>query len=435
MATFVFERITADQAAAFTATDNLIFLDTSASALSVTFAAATGLTAASITLAAGGRSVVFPAATLADASQANLLTFTNGSVLYLADVAGGTFTTTGTAPALTAPVTFYGFAGNDTYAAVAGSTGAQIIHGGGGNDVLTGGDGADYIFGGLSATGAADTINGGAGNDHLYGGDFTQGVTSTDGADVINGDAGDDYIQGNAGNDTLNGGVGGDRIFGGAGDDVINGDAGADVINGNQGNDTINGGDGNDEIRGGQGDDSLVGGAGQDIILGDLGADTIIGGAGIDVVSGGEGADVFRFALGDALPGSQVQIADAAGTALPGAAQFLTGFYDSITDFKVSGADKIDFTPVGTTGGVTTTAVVLYAATGVSFAAGGETAALTYAQQLMDNRTDTATTYEVAAIQVGTATYLFAHEGGATIDTVIRLDNTTASTIVAADFI
>jgi Ca2+-binding RTX toxin-like protein len=437
--TYVFERITANQAASFDSTDKLIFIDTSASNLSVQFRAATGLTQASLTLSDGTTSVVFPAAALADASQANQLTFADGSNLVLADPAGGNL---GYTASTTQNTTFYGFNGDDTIDAT--GTGDAIIHGGGGNDFVRGSVGDDYIFGGLSSTvgggNGIDTIVGGEGNDHLYGGDFTTGVTSTDGADEIYGEEGDDYLQGNAGNDTLVGGDGQDRIYGGAGNDVIQGNGGFDTINGNMGNDTISGGDGNDSIRGGQGNDVLDGGLDQDVILGDLGNDTITGGGYIDVVTGGEGADVFVFANGDSVAGSELTAYDADGNQVldgDGDPVTLAGFYDSITDFA-RGVDKIDLENVTPAGGgaAAVTATVIYAQAGATFTS--VSAAQTYAQQLLDNTTNVANTYEVASIQVGGDTYLFSHEtsgAAATIDSIIRLDGTNASSVTNSDFI
>jgi Ca2+-binding RTX toxin-like protein len=435
--TYVFERITADQAASFDSTDKLIFIDTSASNLSVQFRAATGLTQASLTLSDGTTSVVFPAAALADASQANQLTFADGSNLVFADQAGGTLAYTAST---TQNTTFYGFNANDQITAT--GTGDAIIHGGGGNDFLKGVDGNDYIFGGLSTTVgggfSSDTILGGSGNDHLYGGDFTVGVTSTDGTDLIFGEGGDDYIQGNAGNDTLDGGTGQDRIYGGAGNDTIVGGTGFDTINGNMGDDIILADAGNDSIRGGQGNDDLRGHQGQDILFGDLGNDTLSGGTGIDVVTGGDGADVFLFLDSHTVAGSDKIAYDAEGQIVEnadGSAVTLEGFWDSITDFA-HGVDKIDLEGVTAAAGddPAIAASVIYAQAGVTFTT--VSAAQTYAQQLLDDTAATANTYEIASIQVGGDTYLFSQEGGeAAINSIIRLDGTNASTVTNSDFI
>jgi predicted extracellular nuclease/Ca2+-binding RTX toxin-like protein len=437
---YVFERITPDEAVEFDADDELIFLDTGASALSVQFRAASGLTNASLTLSAGSIRATFPAVELADASQAGLLTFVDGSNLVFADQTGGALNYVSST---TQNTTFYGFDASNEI--IATGTGDAIIHGGGGNDYLEGVDGNDYIFGGTSTTAnggnGIDTIEGGAGNDHLYGGDFTTGVTSSDGADLISGGSGDDHVQGNAGKDTLTGGDGQDRILGGSGDDEIDGERGFDSINGNMGNDTISGGVGNDSIRGGQGSDLIQGDEGQDILLGDLGNDTLTGGTGIDVVTGGDGADVFVFGNGDTVSGPNVTAIDAEGNTVvgaSGAAVKLTGQYDSVADFA-HGVDKIDLANVTSAvagGAAATAAAVIYAQAGATFTS--VSAAQTYAQQLLDNTTDRANTFEVASIQVAGATYLFSHEtagAAATIDSIIRLDGTNAKSMTASDFV
>lgn len=52
------------------------------------------------------------------------------------------------------------------------------------------------------------------------------------------------------------------------------------------------------------GDDVLTGGPGADQLFGHAGHDTLIGGAGSDMLDGGAGSDVFRWTLGDAVPGA-----------------------------------------------------------------------------------------------------------------------------------
>lgn len=78
------------------------------------------------------------------------------------------------------------------------------------------------------------------------------------------------------------------------------------VLNAN--NLTINGNTGDDTLQGYNGNDTLSGGAGND---------TLIGGAGNDTLTGGSGNDVFSFSSGFGL--------------------------DTVTDFKVSGTDKLQF--------------------------------------------------------------------------------------------
>lgn len=263
----------------------------------------------------------------------------------------------------------------------------NVVSGGGDDDIygnqvanrIEAGDGHDIVFGDAGA----DTVLGGGGNDHLYG---QSPVGGTDGADSISGEGGSDYIQGNAGNDTLDGGDGSDRVNGGNNDDIIVGGVGNDTINGNIGADTIGGGEGNDSLRGGQGGDSISGGAGNDVLSGDLGADTL---------DGGSGSDVFTFS----------------GTASP------AGNSDRILGFE-SGVDRfaIGFIP----------AAVLTGSPQANRAAAAATA-----QQLLDGRSGDG---EVAALRVGSDTYLFyGSGGGATVDSEITLVSI-SPTIMIGDF-
>lgn len=276
------------------------------------------------------------------------------------------------------------FGGNDV---ITGSAGDDVLLGYGGHDVLYGGEGSD-------------TILGGDGNEHIYGQSANGGV---DGADSLSGGDGSDYIQGNAGNDVLDGGSGSDRINGGANNDLIYGGVGADVINGNTGSDTIDGGEGNDLLRGGRDNDSVSGGAGDDVVYGDLGSDTLVGGAGLDVLTGGADADTFRFAAGDATFARTGTSAYAA---------------DTITDF-VHTVDHIGL-------GFSVTSVL----SGASQAADS---AAVLAQQLFDGHAGNG---EVAAIHVGSDTYLFfAGDGGAAVDSAIRLVGVANVTLDGSDFI
>jgi serralysin len=282
--------------------------------------------------------------------------------------------------------------GNNAAALQAIFGGDDTITGSNGDDYLTGLSGHDVVFGGMGS----DTLIGGDGNDHLYGQSPSGG---TDGNDSISGGNGSDYIQGNAGNDTLDGGAGSDRIYGGANDDSIIGGDGNDTINGNRGNDTISGDNGNDVLRGGQGDDLIHGGNGNDTISGDLGNDTISGDTGIDVLTGGAGNDVFQFAPGDAaIVGSNT---------------------DVITDYA-HGFDHIalGFTPVAVLTGSAQTSLA---------------AAESSAQTLFTGHSGD---HEVAALQVGSDTYLFfGGSGGDTVDSAVLLQGVSASTINLTDFV
>lgn len=380
MTVFLFETMTAEQAASFTGADQLVFTTASSTAYNVAVANSGGLNLVTLT-DINGVARTFAAGQLKTASEAGRLSFSDGSNVTLV----------------------VGTSGDDTSALAGVQQG--VFHGFAGDDVITTNNGASTVFGGAGD----DTITGGNGNDHLYGFGIT-GDPSTDGDDSIFGGAGNDYIQGNAGDDTLDGGTGNDRIQGGQGDDLIFGDAGNDVINGNKGDDTISGGTGDDVIRGGQGDDVIGGDAGNDILLGDLGNDTITGGTGIDVMTGGAGADRFVFAAGDAA------------YATTGA---LAYFADQITDFTL-GEDKIS---LGTGIGVGASNI-LHAQDGITLTS--VEAAITYAQQLI---TVSGSIDAVAALQIGSDTYLFYDDNGglsASINAMVKLDGVTAADFTTA---
>jgi len=141
-------------------------------------------------------------------------------------------------------------------------------------------------------------VNGGNGND---------GLTGTDGDDVVNGGNGNDTLTGLGGNDVLNGGNGNDVLNGGAGNDALDGGNGSDIMTAGAGNDSLSGGndndvmDGgadNDTLSGGNGNDTMDGGTGNDNLSGGNGNDVIVGGAGDDLMSGGNGDDLFVFDAG-----------------------------------------------------------------------------------------------------------------------------------------
>lgn len=271
-----------------------------------------------------------------------------------------------------------------------------------GDDQLIGADGQDYFVGHtghdvIMGGGFSDILDGGDGNDHIYGQSPNGGA---DGDDTIMGGAGSDYINGNAGNDYITDSSGSDRIFGGAGDDVIFSFAGNDTVNGNLGDDSILGGDGNDLLRGGQGNDTIEGGTGNDIVMGDLGNDELSGGGGSDLLTGGGGADIFIFGI-------------------PANAQSDPALLDIVTDFT-DGEDhiRLSFRPE---------AIVTGSA--ASFGDG-----FRLAQQLMIGHEGVK---EVAAIQIGTDTYLFysAHGADDVTDTAGILLGTQASSVGTDDFI
>ena len=419
MANYTFETTSQAQAAGFTAADYLIFQNTSTNAvnLTVTPASATGLNNASITLSNGTQSLTFPASTLATASQNNHLVFNDQSSLIL------------------------GTTNADTGGAFNGTTANDVIYGFGGNDNIAGGNGNDYIYGGTdtgaNATAAqvgppavpavptafGDTLDGGDGNDHIYGNSYTTVAGQADGPDSILGGNGADYIQGNAGEDSIDGGNGSDRIFGGADNDTILGGAGNDTINGNLGNDSIDGGADNDFIRGGQGNDIILGNTGDDVLLGDLGNDTITGGTGFDAIAGGSGNDLFVFTGQDAnfnLTAGGATGPQTNGAYNGGATSVAT---DQITDFQ-DGSDLVRLFGAGAT------TVVLHA----NGAASSMAQAQLIAQGLI---TQAGTANDVAAVTVGSDTYLFYNAAGTAssqIDSAIKVLNVNDAQFTAVDF-
>lgn len=283
-----------------------------------------------------------------------------------------------------------GLTGNDGANALLGLAGGDTLVAGGGDDALDGGTGNDEVLGGAGQDveiggEGADTLLGNDGNDHLYGQSSNGGP---DAGDWIDAGDGSDYIQGNAGNDTLDGGEGSDRINGGADDDLIGGSAGHDTFNGNLGNDTIEGGNGNDSLRGGQGNDSIEGGNGYDVLMGDLGSDRL---------SGGADNDIFRFSGQSSLQDSP----------------------DSITDFA-AGHDRLSL------GFAVRTVIVGSAQSNLA-------AATALAQQLLDSHEGAR---EVAAIGVGSSTYLFySSSGGDLVDSAILVEATNPNIFGRSDFI
>jgi len=304
-------------------------------------------------------------------------------------------------------------AGNDTLVAtVQGGTldalgGNDVITANSSNDTIIGGDGDDKIIGSSSSTDSSgkliekdyyqggdgsDTIIGGDGNDAIWG-NIAGSSTGPDGADSLNGGAGNDGIHGNLGADTIDGG---------SGNDVIYGDNDNDNIAGGSGNDNLQGGAGNDTAVGGVGDDVIGGGSGNDILTGNDGNDTLTGGSGLDVITGGAGNDLFSFRVNEAT------------FLRSGANAYLT---DEVTDFT-SGSDHISlsFHPVQVLQGT----------------ASSVEAAASWAAQALQGHAGVA---DVAAVSVGTDTYLFyddSGQGGA-LDSGIRLDHVTG--ITAADFV
>jgi serralysin len=380
--------MTQAQADAITSADVIAFATTSVTARNIGVASSVKLGTDTITLTVGSKSLDFNQGTLSSLSDANNISFNDGSSLLLATTGADTSFTD-----VSNPSTIYLFGGNDT--------------------IL--GNGEDFIYGGSGA----DTITGSDTASHLYGQSASGG---SDGADLINGGSAGDYIQGNAGNDILNGNLGSDRILGGNGDDTISGGAGNDSVNGNIGNDSIIGDAGDDSLRGGQGNDLIYGDVGNDLLLGDVGTDTLNGGAGIDLISGGTGNDVFAFVgngtTTDAAPSTP------AGTTVEQ--------YDTIVDFT-NGQDVFQIR--GGSGGATafgtTASDVLRGSSDAAFSTVAQ--AKTYAQGLLNDTSLNSSNVDVAAVKVGGDTYLFYASAGtanAAIDSVIKLQGVTDVSLI-----
>jgi len=279
--------------------------------------------------------------------------------------------------------------------------------GGTGNDVINANDNGDVLMGNAGA----DVLKGGQGNDHLYGNMATGSQGVIDGNDSIDAGGGSNYVNGNAGNDFISAGSGTNRLYGGAGDDHISIlGLGTGHINGNMGNDLLQVTGGSNDVHGGQGNDTISALGGTNLLSGDAGDDVIAGGAGADVMTGGAGADLFVLIgkLGEgASPRDQ---------------------YDEVTDF----VDGVDTLHVNVFGGNMLPSV-LHAA-GQTFT--DFTAAQAYAATLMASINSP--TAEVAALQVGSDTFLFYSNlgwPGSAIDSAVKLDHVAAASITGSDFV
>jgi len=278
--------------------------------------------------------------------------------------------------------------------------------GGTGGDKLVANDDGDVLMGNAGA----DILVGGQGNDHLYGNMAGGAQGLPDGSDSIDAGGGSNYVNGNAGDDFITAGNGTNRLYGGSGNDriTITGH-GSGHINGNMGDDLLQVTAGTNDVHGGQGNDTISALGGTNTLSGDAGDDLIAGGSGVDVMTGGPGADLF------------VLIGPSAGGASP------VGRYDEVTDY-VHGVDHLHVNVF--TGDVLPT--VLHA--GQSFS--DSAAAQAYAATLMASVVSP--TAEVAALQVGSDTYLFYSNlgwpGGA-IDSAVRLDNVSAGAVDRSDFV
>jgi Ca2+-binding RTX toxin-like protein len=231
--------------------------------------------------------------------------------------------------------------------------------------------------------------------------------------DTIDAGAGADTIFGLDGNDTIDGGAGADTMRGGLGDDVFIFNTSSDkaIEAAGQGKDTVKStaslvlsanvedavllGTGKNAtgnalvnmLTGNGQANTLSGLAGNDRLLGGGGADTLIGGAGRDTQEGGLGNDIFRFLnVSDSKVGS---------------------LRDLILDFDKNGNDRIDLSPISP---VKLTFIGTAAFTDIN---------------------------QVRVIDIAGPDVLVAvnRSGSLAPDLHIRLANTTAASVTAADFI
>ena len=245
----------------------------------------------------------------------------------------------------------FGFAGNDT---LNGNGGSDILDGGTGNDRMSGGLGNDIYVVDNARDLTTEALN--AGTDSVY-----SSVSRTLGANLenlyltgstaitANGNALNNAIVGNSVNNVLQGRDGNDNMRGGLGNDQLLGGNGKDVLSGENGDDNLSGGAGNDTLNGGGGNDTLAGGADNDGFFGGGGNDRILGEAGNDKLFGDGGNDYLRGGAGsDFLSGGGFGSTSSAGldTFAWLRADVLSGStvqgFDHVTDFGAG--DRIDFT-------------------------------------------------------------------------------------------
>src|SRR3989344_5693319 len=139
MANYFLETITAAQALSYNAaTEQLAFQDANASASQVTvlYIPAAGADPARVSLTYNGVTKIFGTGIYGE----NDFFFTNGSVLFVGDPAGGE-----TQSGASAMDGLYGGDGADS---LAGLEGANFIQGNAGNDTTSAGSSADVIYGG-----------------------------------------------------------------------------------------------------------------------------------------------------------------------------------------------------------------------------------------------------------------------------------------------
>lgn len=438
MAGYIFEEMTAAQAASFNEANDTLLFRASPQAISATYTPATGLQVAQVAISANGTTLSFAAdqvdGVVAGAPSGSITSLAGGSVMF--NSSGGAVTVTdgnGLAVGL-ARTDSSGAQFTYNFTVDAGAR-AHTVIGAAGADTISAGSatGANYLYGGAGA----DSITAGSGNNHIYGNTLTTQVGAADGADTIVAGAGSNVINGNAGNDRITVGVnadgaavpavvastGSNRVSGGNGNDTITVQGnGANSVNGNLGNDYIDASTttvtarGINTLRGGQGNDVVIAGHGNDVIMGDIGNDVLVSGLGtnhVTVMTGGAGIDTFDFTAAGSGDTAQITVG---GTA--------TTFYQGITDFTV-GTDILALQ--GGAGSTATAAndVLHIFATNFSSASEATQAALNY----MSTNGGT----EVVAAQVGTATFVYSDYNAGAAE-IVKLDGVTATGLTASSF-
>ena len=186
---------------------------------------------------------------------------------------------------VTAPITFFGTAGNDTIL----QTGYGIVNAGDGNDTV-------------SAGGPGSILNGEGGNDTM---------TGAGGVEIMSGGAGNDRLRGSGGRDVLRGDDGDDVLLPDGSTAVVDGGAGFDIadydqsygVTVNLGTGVVTSTEGSGTITG---IEVLSGSRYDDVLIGSAGSEIIRGGRGLDQLTGGAGGDTFVFEAFD----SRVDIID-----------------------------------------------------------------------------------------------------------------------------
>jgi Ca2+-binding RTX toxin-like protein len=152
----------------------------------------------------------------------------------------------------------HGLGGNDV---LRGGSGNDTLYGGRGADSFDGGDGVDTVdyssaLGGevwgffvgvnVNLQGSATEFDGNDQNsetlvniENVIGSDFADGLTGTNGDNLLQGRGDDDGLYGADGNDQLDGGRGSDELYGGEGDDRLDGGRGNDELFGGPDSDTF----------------------------------------------------------------------------------------------------------------------------------------------------------------------------------------------------